>query len=635
MLKKKLSPSVWAEKVINFRHVISARVKGYLDLRLTPYLKDPIDAWDFEGTRREVVVCAPEQTGKTLCWLVGLLWTFIFKHCLSLVCYESDEKAEEINTEKFKPLMEAIPELAAELSMPKSVRGDRYKFSSLISYFQGSGKRITSKSAKINVTDELDDWIEHAAQVSNLSDMRKRSRSFPESMLYMVCTVKGSEANTVAGTKKSKIWAEFKQSSMGFWHLRCQNMTCSSRNHEHPNLTMRSADIHNMQFETDKAGNLVLGTCRLVCPVCKYEHHEKEKRKMNLQGGYIHKYPERLIGKNPKYGFQWGLLASVWEFCCWDNVAMMQLKAGHSGNLKDQIEFDNSWRGLPFRMRKVNAKAEVAIRGRAAEVPPDPDTIEAVFLNADTQDYGWKWEVRALDKESCRWQLAYGFAEYLSLSDDERQTINERRELEAAEKNIEFVPVQTLEEVFEAEYLGINPLLGMIDEGGHRKREVAAFVADHEQFYAYKGDNRGADKIRWSENQDKLLLCKEKEFKSDLLYYILVHDNPDHYCWRLLPKEQLTDEYVREIAAMQPDPTNKSEGHLFENYTHMNRVHDYFDTGKMYLALEEMAIQYLEPTCWRLGKAEVLNLTAQDKKATEKETKPQTQSGSWMTGYKG
>jgi len=634
-----LSPSVWAELAINFCYVISARVKTMFRFDLTPYLRDPIDAWDFEGSIREVTVCAPEQTGKTLAWLIGLLWTFIFKPCMSLVCYESDEKAAEINSDKFLPLMRAIPELAAELLMPKSVRSDRYKFSNVTSYFQGSGNRITSKSSMANVADELDDWQEHSGEVDNLDDMRKRARSFDESILYKVCTVKGSDKDLTIGIKKSKIWAEFKKSSMGFWHLCCLNPECPSQNRaEHRGLTMRSADVHNMQFQTDKEEKLIPGTCRLVCPECGHVHVEAQKGEMNRRGGYIHRFPERLKGPRPHYGFQWGALASQWESLCWDFIAESQLKAGHSGNIKDQIFFDNSIRGLPFKMRKINSKQTVAIRSHCAAAPPDPDTIEAVFLIVDTQEHVWKWEVRALDVNSSRWQLAYGVCDYLDLDDDRRAEINEIRAAAAQEEGREFIPVSTIKDVMEAEYLGIQPLLGVVDEGGHHKREVAAFVAamneESSRLYCYKGDNRGAEDIRFSDNQEFLLLCHERKFKADFLYYIYIQDKKDNYYWHLLPTEYVSDEYVLEIAAMQPDPTNKAEGHLFENYAHHQRVHDYFDTGKMYLALEEMAIQFLEPSCWRQGKAEILNL-AKKSGDDKPEEKPATKSdsGSWMSGY--
>ena len=307
---------MWASEFINFKYDHSARIKDKINLSLTSYLIDPINAWDYTGTIREVTVCAPEQTGKTLSWVVGLLWSFIYTPCLSLVCYESDNKAAEINKDKLLPLMKAIPELSAELAMPKSFRSDRYSFSNLTSYFQGAGSRISSKSSRVNVADEQDDWQEHDNQVDNIQDMRKRLRSFDESLLYKVCTVKGSNPKDKksSGVKASRIWGEFLNSSQGYWHLACQNADCQSQKwQKYKGLTMRSCDVHNLQFNVDKENNLQENSCRLVCPVCGFEHEEKLKQQMNSQGGYIHKKPERLKGKFVHYGFQWGALASPWE----------------------------------------------------------------------------------------------------------------------------------------------------------------------------------------------------------------------------------------------------------------------------------------------------------------------------------
>jgi Phage terminase large subunit gpA, ATPase domain/Terminase large subunit gpA, endonuclease domain len=644
MVRKKLMPSVWAAKFINFKFMHSARIKGPIDLELTPYLKAPIDAWDFEGTIREVTVVAPEQTGKTLAWLIGLLWSFIFKPCLSLVCYESDDKATEINNDKMKPLMEAIPELAAELSIPKTFRADRYSLSNLTSYFQGAGSRISSKSSRVNVADELDDWQDHAGQVENLKDMRKRLRSFPESILYKVCTIKGSDAanKTVSGVKASRIWSEFKNSSMGFWHLCCLNPKCKSYKWKvYPGLTMRSADVHNMQFDLDENGELIPGTCELECPICKHRHPESVKLMMNNQGDYVFKYIPRQLGKFPHLCFQWGALASFWETLCWDIIAKSQLKAGRSGRLQDQIYFDNSIRGLPFKPRKIDGKRESAIRSHCADEPPPEDTIEALFLIADTQDYGWKWEIRALDIDCCHWQIAYGFCEYLELDDDNREKINIQRQAAAKEEHIPFEPIKTFEDILTDKYLvtddfeGISPLLGMIDEGGHRKREVAPFVKKNRRLFSYKGENRGSERVRISENHAKLLLCHEKEFKSDFLFYLYNQGNRDNHYWYLLPTAQLCDEYVAEIGALRPDPTNKAEGHLYENYSHDHRVHDYFDCCKMYLALVEFAVKYLSKKKWRQGKAEIINMPKDKDSDTEKpEETPKQSSSGWMSSFR-
>lgn len=608
----------------------SARAKK-LDLNLTPYLRDVIDAWDFKGTRREITVCAPEQTGKTLAWLIGLLWTFVFEPCLSLVCYESDDKAEEINTGKFMPLMQAIPELAAELSVPKSKRKDRYKFSNLTSLFQGSGKRISSVSARVAVGDEIDDWQEHEGEVDNLDDIRKRNRSFADSLLAKVCTVKGSDVDDKnGGVKGSKIWAEFKNSSRGYWFLRCQK--CGK-------LTIKSCDIHHLNFKRNKDKNLVIGSCRLVCPECKHSHVEADKFQMNQQGAYIHEEPNKLQGKEPHYGFQWGALASCWESLSWEVIAKAQIKAGKSGRLKDQLYFDNSIRGLPFKMRSMSNTNRHELLKHCTSKQLSTENIEAVFVTVDTQDYGWKWEVRALGVDSCRYQIAYGFSEYLELDDDLRQAINEKRRLEARVKNIVFSEVVTVQDVLEREYYGVQPILMLIDSGGHRKYEVYTFVAKHERVYAYKGDNKIRNDWKFSETQDKLIIVREKEYKSQLLYLLYQYNNTEKFYWYFVDDNKITSNYLDELAAMQPDLKRGNEGRQYENYIHCG-MHDYFDTSKMYLALEAIAISELPFDNFEQGKAEILNLDDDEPTPENQEQPPVNNSSmptfteSWSSGWK-
>jgi phage terminase large subunit GpA-like protein len=188
-----ISPVEFAQG-LSFRHDVSAR-QEFLDLELTPYLRHVLAAADFVGHgHREITIVAPEQTGKSLTWQVSLLWSFLHSPGLSLVVYPSDDKADEVNRAKLLPLMRGIPELAAELDMPKTKAKNRYNFGAFISYFQGSGERISAHAAQIRIADELDDWIEHDGRAAKLDDLRKRGRSFRDSLLMKVSSPKGRKA---------------------------------------------------------------------------------------------------------------------------------------------------------------------------------------------------------------------------------------------------------------------------------------------------------------------------------------------------------------------------------------------------------------------------------------------------------
>ena len=82
----------------------------------------------------------------------------VFAPCQSMIVYPSDSLASETNVTKIQPLMKHITQLKVELEQPRSFRSDRYAFSNLISYFQGAGSKIVSKSCQIVIGDEVDQW---------------------------------------------------------------------------------------------------------------------------------------------------------------------------------------------------------------------------------------------------------------------------------------------------------------------------------------------------------------------------------------------------------------------------------------------------------------------------------------------
>ena len=86
-------------------------------------------------------------------------------------------------------------------------------------------------------------------------------------------------------TQQGHIWQEFLKGSQGYYTLRCKG--CGE-------LTMRSCDTNNLQFESDynealKTYIVKKGSERLICPKCEHEHIEADKGWM-IQNGRIHSF---------------------------------------------------------------------------------------------------------------------------------------------------------------------------------------------------------------------------------------------------------------------------------------------------------------------------------------------------------
>jgi hypothetical protein len=570
-------PVSWACHAIDFSEDVSAE-RANFDITLSPHLREPLMAWDFTGKIKQVTVIGIEQHGKTLLEVIGALWCMNFMPGSMLCVYPSDDLAEDINTLKYEPLMRKIPALATELATPRSKRDDRYKLASSTMFFQGAGRKIISKSVKIRIADEMSAWP-GIGGIDNFEDLRKRGRSYSESMLYAVTTVR---------KESDKAWKEFIAGSQGYWTLRCQH--CGE-------LTMRSCDLHNLQFESFYNENadaymVIPDSIRLICPVCKHEHLESEKSAMNQTGEYVHVLPER---KELTPSFQFGALCSQFPFMSWRRIAEKCLASGKRADVEALEEFDNSWRGLPFKPRKVTHEDIAGIRQHAYNVLPPPDEIEAVFIVSDTQDTFSPTGVFALDIRDNLYLLEYANVDYIALDPVDRERINQQR------ASVGEAPCTVLEDYLSREWFGLSPLLHVIDKKGHRTREVEAYARRNRNVAMYAGALLARDKWTMSKNAGRTVLVSARSFQADLIYYLYNQkDRSRNYIY--LP-EDLPDSVIAEITCVQPDKKRKN-GHFPENWEPLgDAVHDAFDVLKMALFAVDFMIANLKRSRFNAGKS--------------------------------
>lgn len=599
-------PADWIEGNINLDYDRTAARGGMVDLSLTPHLIDPIGFWGRQSESfMAMTIMAVEQTGKSCCWLWPLLWYMVNNPGPSLMIHKSDEDAKDFNQDRFEPLMRGISKLRLELERPWAKRRDCFKFSNMRLYFQGGGSDIVSKTMSLTIADEPESWPKESSKViKDFEDMEKRSRTYAGKRVS-VCSPRYEDG---------PISLDFNKSSQGFRYLRC--LKCEK-------LTMRTCDIHNMQWELDRKKTLIPESIILVCPKCGRRHIESERLEMNRGGAYIHRFPE-LLGRHE--GYQWGALVATYQpGMSWAMIAEKQLSAGRSANVQMQRSFDNSIRGLPFKPRPANLGQINQIRSHCSD-PPDPDRIENIFLVADTQLKVWKYTIWAVLANGNFHLLEFGETEYLELTDADRERIDREREKEAADTDGIAEPVWTLDDVWNEKYLDIQPVMGIIDEGGHREREVAPYVQARPGMFSYKGDNRAcvSDKWKYSENKESLILFREKDYSSDFLYYLYTQDNRGNN-YLELPKDA-SDLLINELAAMRQNE-KVHNGHMYENYSHEGRVHDYFDCGKMFLGLLDVAKSELAAKYWRVGELDGIA------KLSKKKPERLKESRSWMTGY--
>jgi len=546
-------PAAWCGENIIFSSPRDP-IQGPLNLNLSPFLVDPIRAWDLSGVRglREVTFVAPEQIGKSATWYSGLSWAQVHHPGVALIYYTSETKSRIINSTKLRPIIENIRDLRVYLNMPGSATASQYRLGPAQIFFGGVGARISAVTSMYNVADEVDDW-EPPRGTSPLDDLRKRSRTFTRALLFKVCTPLGT-------ARQSRIWREFLNSSQGFWTLRC--LGCGE-------LTIRSCDTFHLKFEMAEQiepgvhALPIPDSIRLVCPKCHHEHLETDRPAMIRGGAYIHKYTERL---DNNLGFQIGLLASQFPSGSWMTIATAQCRAGRSGDEEAQRYFDNSIRGLPFKARKLDTSCSRALH--IHQVPyPEGSQILWRFLSADTQESCFYYVVRGVDARLNTYLLDSGKLDTL----------------------------EALRSAIQAQYAGRPITASIIDEGGHRQDEVRSLANSLPHVYTYKGNTGIRAHWKLSTDYPKLILGHADYWRIQLLQKIYAEAKTTDYYW-YTTAEAMSDDYIRQLSAWTRPTSGKTSDELADGDVSCYRKADgaadhLFDAEKMCLLLVDYAWQ--------------------------------------------
>ena len=526
-------PLAWVAANVNLDYDKTAAVGGLV--RLDPHQRAPFAA-QFDGRVRVMGLQWIEQSGKSSVWRWALVYKMRFQPRPRMVLFESAEKAEEINQRTFEPILKSIPELAEQLNRKTSQAGSYCLRNGAITDFVGGGISLTSKPAADVVLDELDSYTNYEAGKWRYRDAQKRVRTYArrgEGCIVIPCTPK------TPGGNRSATAAIFETTNRSYCTLRCRG--CGK-------LSMRSCDIHNLQAEKTEEGEIAPGTIRLVCPMCGHEHvEERDAAWCNEQGGYVAESPDII----DRIGYQLGALGCNRVFS-WHQILEAQLASGRSTGLEARVDLYNSWRGLPFEEKNEGEGRIEKLKKRCASLPEEGE-IDFAVMGVDTQDNGWYFVIRAVDKNRNTYKLDNGFV----------------------------VTIEELEQVWDKKVFGKYLTGGIIDAGGHRAKEVEAFALGKAGFYLYKGGYKTRKQI--SKNVEKLVLCNEAVYRGELLHLIYNKQNKGAGGWFL--NHDASKEYLDQMADVRPGKTKF--GHFFENWTSTGEDH-YFDCEKEILVLLEM-----------------------------------------------
>ena len=549
----------WCERNINLgSDPTSPAEYQRFELRRTPHLREPLDFWSRDGGGK-MTVMGIEQKGKSTIWKFGLLYRLVNHPEPMLIVYPSEEMGIDENRDSLEPLMRSIPELREALEQPFAAARNCYRLGRGRIYFEGAGNAVISRRAGVVIGDEISSWVIHEERVDNVKRLDHRIRQFRDGRRVLVCSPIGQNC---------LISREFKKSSMGYWTLRCRG--CGD-------LAIRSCDISGkyidgerrggLQFEieeTDQHEKRAIGeTIRLTCPDCGHEHSERDAAKMNNEGGYVHRYPD-LIPLHA--GYQFGALCNIPEHfpnLSWLEIANAQLRAGSSGTLSEQMNFDNSYRGLWYRQRKhaqgTDGDFDLILRQHIGDTP---ERLLFRVLAVDTQDDKFYFLIRGFDEMGNSYRLDYGTCE----------------ELEDVVRKLG----QSIH--------GEPPVIGLQDVKGHREKEVVPYLKRVHGMLMYRGTGAirsGRQYVKWkrSSARSKIYYVNARAYQAELLYRIYTQLDREKPYWYLPP--EIGADYAHHILSLQPNE-RKRDGDQFENYEAVGKEDHWFDCEKMCIVASEI-----------------------------------------------
>jgi hypothetical protein len=297
---------------------------------LTPWLKEIIEEFT-KNQWEEITAQSCVQGCKSQGVQVMASWAMRFAPGPMMINCQTDDDAKDFARERFNPMIESVPEIAARLPVDRSKKSQcSISLSDMFVLIQGANENnLQSKSIRWLFNDEVAFWAKGARNPGLLDHARKRTTQYWNRRRVNVST---------AGEKGCDLDMAFEAGDKREWHLACPdcgqlNLPLWERVKWPKDGTVEVPDdklgtkTEPVKFENgDWNFKAIKHGAWFECAHCKKEHKHTEEahRIMNAGAKYIATNP------NPTPGwisFRWNALCLSPSVCSWGDLAVEWLKA--------------------------------------------------------------------------------------------------------------------------------------------------------------------------------------------------------------------------------------------------------------------------------------------------------------------
>ncbi len=388
--KEKVTVSQWAER---HRRVSKGPAQGQWTNDLTPYLVEPMDAWNHPWVQK-IFLCFAPQTGKTQ----------VAINCMQYVADQDpgpamyvmpDEKAvKRISRRQILPALKSTPRIAELLSQKADdVSTLSINFTNgmdIMMAWATSPAVMASESVRYLFFDEPGKYPEFAGKEADpisLGEVRTNAYPFTKKILYFSTPAEDGDAF-------SRLMAEDVE-LMHHYEVPCP--ICDTfQKMEFPSIHWPKGS------QADPKTVVSRKSARYTCTKCGMDWDDIDRNRAVKMGRWV---PEKEINRPVAVGYH--LPSWYSPFISLSDVAAAFLKG-----LQDpakMMAFDTQHKAVPYKP-VIATTDETKLLEHKTDLPPGLVPKEAVALTCgiDMQKSNFYFVVRAWDKDLTSWLIQYG-----------------------------------------------------------------------------------------------------------------------------------------------------------------------------------------------------------------------------------
>jgi len=341
-----------------------------------------------ENKVHEITIMGSSQIAKTSALIIAIGYCIEFQPGPMQIMQPTEQDARDFSKDKLSPVIQSSTSLRKKVKASKKAGNDSSTFrvmfpgGYLLISTSNSPSATRQRSMRRTFADDIDGFPVGTPEGDVVTRLEKRTTTFSDYLNW--------RSSTPTRERESRIHEYYKKSSMGEWHVRCED--CDHEFQFEPENLVWEKDMDAFGKITQHYPE----TAFYACPNCGVVINESKRKSMLRAGRWVHKHPERISHQ----GFFIGEISSV--LSSFERVASEIIKAGDD---EEKIEaLTNTVFGKPYKKSYVQDLDPLELFDKVEDYidvdnPLIPNQILVVGVFTDVQEHWLESLVLGMDED--------------------------------------------------------------------------------------------------------------------------------------------------------------------------------------------------------------------------------------------